>query len=254
MQTQVNARLVTAVMLAGLLASTLLGAQTAGAQPAQGGSDRVPNVQAAVAAFNAGDTATLTTLFDPSFQDVTREEETLSATTAADLRTLFASPAGQTNLLSVVQQWVTAANAGDTASLKTILDPSFQGVTTNMPPDAPPQLRQPGNRDAALQDAGQRLVQVTASHCAQTSANTVRCDIAVSGGPSAHLPHPWTATAVFTFANGKIVRYVQTLSETTRNDLAQIFANLPQPQRMPDTGRPDGTPGSASLFFLLACA
>ena len=195
MRTQVKARLVTAVMLAGLLASILRGTQTAGAQPA-----------------------------------------------------------GQTDLLGIIQQWVTASNAGDTASLKTILDPSYQDITTNMPPNAPPQLRQPSNRDAALQDASQRLVHVTASHCAQPSVNTVRCDIGVSGGPSAHLPHPWTATAVFTVANGKIVRYVQTLSETTRNDLAQIFANLPQPQRMPDTGRPDGAPGSASLFFLLACA
>jgi hypothetical protein len=195
MRTPVKARLITAVMLAGLLASTLLGAHPAGAQPD-----------------------------------------------------------GQTDLLSVIQQWVTASNAGDTATLATILASSYQGITTNMPPNAPPQLRQPTNRDAELQDAGQPEVHVTASHCAQTSANTVQCDIGVSGGPSGHLPHPWTATAVFTFAEGKIVRYVQTLSETTRNDLAQIFANVQPPQRMPATGRPDGAPGSASLFFLLACA
>lgn len=194
MQTHMKARLGTAVMLTGLLASVLTGAYSAAAHPA--------------------------------------------------------APA---DLLGRVQQFVTAWNAGDTATLGTILDPSYQAVITNMPPNAPPQASQPTTRAAELQNAGQRLVQVTASGCVLAAADAVRCDVGLRGGPTATLPHPYTETAVFTFANGQIVRNEETLSATTRNDFAQIFAHLPQPQPgMPTTGRPAGATGSDLLVFLLA--
>jgi hypothetical protein len=169
-------------------------------------------------------------------------------------RTAAAQPAGrsgQSDLLSQVQQFVTAYNAGDTATLTNLFDPSYQGVITNMPPNAPPQATAPTNRAMELQNAAQRLVHVTASNCVLASADTVRCDIGLSGGPTANLPHPYTETAVFTFANGKIMRLDETLSDTTRSDFAAIFAQRQQPG-MPRTGAPGGALGPGLLFFLLA--
>jgi hypothetical protein len=159
---------------------------------------------------------------------------------------------GQGDLLGIIQQFVTAYNAGDTATLANLVDPSYEGVITNMPPTAPPQASAPTNRAAELQNAGQRLVHVTASNCVLESGSSVRCDIGLSGGPTANLPHPYTETAVFTFANGKITRLDETLSDTTRSDFAAIFAHLQQPG-MPTTGAPDGATGTGLLFFLLVC-
>jgi hypothetical protein len=162
-----------------------------------------------------------------------------------------AAPSGQADLLGIVQQFVTAYNAGNTATLTNLFDPSYQGVITNMPPSAPPEATAPTSRATELQNAAQRLVHVTASNCALASTSTVRCDMGLSGGPTANLPHPYTETAVFTFANGKIVRLDETLSDTTRSDFAAIFAQLQQPG-MPRTGAPDGATGPGWLFFLLA--
>ena len=178
----------------------------------------------------------------------------LFATGLFGVRTAAAQPTEQgSDLLGIVQQFVTAWNAGDTATLGNILDPSYQAVITNMPPNAPPPATQPTNRAAELQNAGQRLVHVTASSCSQASSSTVKCDITLSGGPTANLPHPYTETAVFTISNGKIVRNDETLSDITRNDFAQIFSQLQQQPGMPTTGRPDGATGSGLLYFLLAC-
>lgn len=162
-----------------------------------------------------------------------------------------AQPGGQAALLSMIQQFVTAYNAGDTTTLANLFDPSYQGVITNMPPGAPPQATAPTNRATELQNAAPRLVHVTASNCALASAGTVRCDIGLSGGPTAGLPHPYTETAVFTFGNGKIMRLDETLSNTTRSDFAAIFAHLQQPG-MPRTGAPGSASDSGMPFLLLA--
>src|SRR5690349_8498651 len=79
-----------------------------------------------------------------------------------------AHPTFQADLVGTVQQFIAAFNAGDTGTLRTLLDPAYQDVITNWPPTAPAQLTAPSGRDAALQQAGQRLVQATASHCVVT--------------------------------------------------------------------------------------
>jgi hypothetical protein len=161
-----------------------------------------------------------------------------------------AHPTPQTDLAGIVQQFVAAFNAGDTATLRMLLDPAYQDVITNWPPAAPPQLTAPSGRDAALQQASRRLVQAAAANCGISGADRVQCDITLSGGPAAALAHPYTETAVFTIANGKIVRDEERLSDTTRDDFAALFAH--QQPGMPTTGAPDGATGSGLLFFLLA--
>src|SRR5690349_14460347 len=86
-----------------------------------------------------------------------------------------ARPVPQADLVGIVQQFIAAFNAGDTATLRTLLDPAYQDVITNWPPAAPAQLTAPSGRDAALQQAGQRLVQATASNCVVTGADGVQC-------------------------------------------------------------------------------
>jgi hypothetical protein len=163
----------------------------------------------------------------------------------------WAQTSGQSDLLGIIQQFVSAFNAGDTATLQNIVDPSFQSVVTNWPTNAPPEVRAPSNRDTQLQNASQHLIQTAASNCSVISPNTAQCDIMLSGAPIASLPHPWKETAVFTFSNGKIVRLDERLSDTTKNDFAQIFAS--QQPGMPTTGSANGN-GTLFLAIMVSAA
>jgi hypothetical protein len=57
--------------------------------------------------------------------------------------TASAQTGGQSDLLGIIQQFVSAFNAGDTATLQNIVDPSFQSVVTNWPTNAPVMCKNP---------------------------------------------------------------------------------------------------------------
>lgn len=133
------------------------------------------------------------------------------------------------DLIANALAFADAYNVGDTEKMRQLADPAFQQV---------------GGTGEALDLDGfanstSTGVRVTLSNCQLTRPDVVSCDTVLSGGPIPPLAHPWTETSVLTFANGKVLRLDETLSDQTAQDLQAFIAASPPPGGMPTTGVAD---------------
>jgi len=142
------------------------------------------------------------------------------------------------DLIATTLAFADAYNAGDGARMRELADPAFEQVS--------------GTGEALDLEGFIKTtntgVRVTLSNCKLTRTNVVTCDTVLSGGPIPPLPHPWTEISMLTFANGKILRLDETLSDQTAQEL-QAFAGANSQAGMPSTGASDLSTPRLALFL-----
>jgi hypothetical protein len=165
--------------------------------------------------------------------------------------TVSAHPARQSSdPVATVLAMVDAFNRHDAGALRNLLDPSFEDVTVNAPAGLPPEYPKV-DVEIFIRESAEGI-HVDASNCQLTAPDKVVCDVTLSGGDVPPLPHPFTETATFTVANGKITRLEETFSPQTLSDIEALLAAQPG---MPTTGSTDTQTPFAALaigLFLLA--